>query len=240
METDRFSPMQRKPVVAFWAHMPQSARMLLLAALLALPGGSGCDGDSPLMTVKPPTASQPATVQDTFDAMRGWHRRGAYERLRRHIEPAGREGTIDLLVAVDELVAANRAALAAMQREFPGMDRRDYDLSFVLDNLDLFSREVEFVKVREHGDEAVVTAQVSRRLPLAEMIFIRHDGRWMYQSGREQPEIIEHLRAITRALGQITLLIRSGDLRAEQMPEEWRLRIQSRQEKIAQLAASIR
>ena len=78
--------------------------LFVMAATIGCRHGSGEGGG--------PSETPPDTVQATFQAMRDWYAQGAYARLRPHIDPAQRDNLIDLLVALDELLAANEAVLA--------------------------------------------------------------------------------------------------------------------------------
>jgi len=188
----------------------------------------------------------PTTVRDTFDRLRSWHAKGNYVAMRPYIAADGRVGLLDLLVAVDRLIAANNAALVAVAKACPTMDLRPFDLSIIQDNLDLFSRQIQWVSVDEQGDHAVVTAEVSGRLPLATMRFERQQGRWCYAPGAGDPTILTLIRQITRSLKQIELVVNttsqpsgklsekpSGKLSEEQIAEEYRIRILPKIRKMA-------
>jgi hypothetical protein len=148
--------------------------------------------------------------------------------MRPYIDAAGCEGTIDLLVAVDQLVAANAGFLSAVRRACPDMDVRSYDLAFTQDNLDLFSRRVDWVSVKEDGDCAVVTAEVSGRLPLREMLFRRQADRWVYVPGPEDRAVVVAIRQLARSLNQIELVALTRQPTDRQIDEEYRLRVLSK------------
>lgn len=181
-------------------------------------------------------ARKPATIHETFDQLRQWHGAGAYSAMRPYIDAAGCEGTIDLLVAVDQLVAANAGFLAAVQRACPGMDVRPYDLAFTQDNLELFSRRVDWVSVKEDGERAVVTAEVAGRLPLCEMRFQRQADRWVYVPGPEDQAVIVAIRQMARSLSQIELVALTRKPTDRQIYEEYRVRVLS---KIGKLKAPV-
>jgi hypothetical protein len=177
-------------------------------------------------------ARKPATIRETFDQLRQWHEAGAYSAMRPYIDAAGCEGTIDLLVAVDQLVAANAGFLAAVQRACPNMDVRPYDLAFTQDNLDLFSRRVDWVSIKEDGERAVVTAEVSGRLPLREIRFEWQADRWVYVPGPEDKTVIAAIRQMTRSLNQIELVASTRKPTDRQIHEEYRVRVLSKISKL--------
>lgn len=173
-------------------------------------------------------ATQPLTVQETFDQLRQWHQAGLYTAMRPYIDEESCEDTIDLLVAVDRLMAANHDFLAAIQRACPEMDVRPYDLSFTRDNLDLFSREVVWVGAKADSEDAVVTAAVSGRLPLREIRFRKQVDRWVYVPGPEDPAVIKAIRQMCRSLNQIELVALTKQPTDQQIQEEYRVRILSK------------
>lgn len=176
----------------------------------------------------------PVTVRETFDRLREWHSAGAYAALRPHIDPACREDVVDLLVAVDELLATNATVLARIRATCPGLDADRYDLGIIADNLDLFSRRVDLVKIEESRDRATVIAEVSGRLPLTRMPFRRVGDTWMYAPEAADPQIVVLVRALTRSLGQIDLVLCNRRLTPEQLAEEYRVRLLPKMEKITQ------
>jgi hypothetical protein len=105
------------------------------------------------------------------------------------------------------------------------MDLRPYDLSSAQDNLDLFSRRVDWVSVEEKGDAAVVTAEVSGRLPLVNIQFERQADRWVYVPGQENPAVIATIRQLARSLKQIELVAANRKQSDRQIDEEYRIRI---------------
>lgn len=153
-----------------------------------------------------------------------------------HLDPAGRDGIIDLLVAVDELMFANAAALEAVKRASPGIDVSPYDLSFVQDNLELFSRDVDLVDIRENAEQAEVTVQISGRLPLVRLRFERHEGVWQYLPGPENPEIVRAIRELAKTVQQIEAVVSRSSLTARQIDREYKLRLGRRLKRLAALA----
>jgi hypothetical protein len=181
----------------------------------------------------------PATAGETFTFLRECHRNRAYGAMRPHIHPSGREGVIDLLISVDELRLANSAVLAAMKRVCPEVETERYDLVGVIqDRLELFSREVELVDVREDGEKATLTVEISRRLPLERLEFEGYGGVWQYLPGPENLAVLQAIRQLSRTLHQIELALSSRDWTAEQIDREFRIRIRPRLRLLKQQAAT--
>lgn len=215
-----------------------AARRWILLGWFGVVAAAGCDDFNPLRIRSAPPAA-PASVEETFALLRESHRIGAYAILRSYIHPDGREGLIDLLVAADELTAANTAALAAAARACPGLDTSRYDLAAMIwNNLELFSREVELVQAEVDGDRAVLTVQIARRLPLRRLDFERHDGVWQYLSGSAEPEVTTLIRQRANRLRRIA---RSLDrpMTPEQVHNEFRYRLGVRSERSLLRAAAV-
>ena len=79
---------------------------------------SGCDRDaasqrgtsSESAAVSSESANAESELFDTYQKLRELYLQGAYGSLRPYIDPEYCEDVIDLLVVVDELLSANRAA----------------------------------------------------------------------------------------------------------------------------------
>jgi hypothetical protein len=180
---------------------------------------------------KPPEATR-RDVKEAFEWLRHCRRTGSYGAMGPHIHSSARDGIVDLLVAVDELMLANAAALSAMQQACPGIDVRPYDLQLIQNKLELFSRDVELVGVRQDGDSASVTVQIANQLPLVRLRFERHDGTWQYLPGAEDPNITQAIRQRTKKLRQIELVLSHSRLDPRQVDREYHIRMGARREQL--------
>ena len=75
---------------------------------------SGCErseapSDQPILS----SVDGPTSLRSTFDCLREWYVRGSYSVMRPYIDPTCRDDVIDLLIVVDELLAANAGARQA-------------------------------------------------------------------------------------------------------------------------------
>jgi hypothetical protein len=206
-----------------------SSGAMLASACLTMAVACAEDRPTDLQTRSP----KPKSVRETFDQLRKWHEAGAYSAMRPYIAESGREGLIELLVAVDQLVAANAGFLSAARQTCPDLDLRRYDLSFTQDALDLFSRRVDWVGVKESGDTATVTAEVSERLPLVEMSFKRQGDHWAYVPGTEHLAVIEVIRQMSRSLKQIEQVVSTHKTSDRQLEDEYRVRMLPKIRKIS-------
>jgi len=143
--------------------LAKTCHVAVLAGLIAFAACfPGCDRSDPFFSSDGPSQ---LSLRQTFDYLRQCRLAGDYSALRPHIDPGGRDGVVDLLVAVDELMLANTAALEAMKRSCPDVEVQPYDLSFFQNKLELLSRDVEWIEAASK-DRAEVVAQVGSRLPL--------------------------------------------------------------------------
>ena len=215
-----------------------------MAAGLAAAGYAGCR-DAETSDVSPYAAcvDPPATVRQTFNCLRAWHDAGAYGALRPYLDPDAGEEVVDLLVALDALMAANAGAQNAVRHASPDADAARLDLAYLEQYMGLFSRRTTFLRVIQKEEHTLVIAQVGDRLPLEEMRFRRHHvrgqpGRWVYVPGTTPPGLVQLIREITRALDQITLVFADArDVSPESVLREYQIRVAGKLRRYATLLA---
>jgi len=184
-----------------------------------------------------PGGVNPKTLQETVWAMRAWYQCGAYARLRPYIDPAENDHVIDMLLALDELMAANAGALAAIRAACPQADVSPFDLGYLRDWMDLFSRELAIVGEERTGDRAVVTAQVGNRVPLIRLHFAQRAGRWVYLPGPVPPEAVAAVRRLARSLDLFRLVVDSQrHVTVKWLEHEYHLRIRPKLEQLIRIA----
>ena len=209
-------------------HVVRMPIPLAAACILAWLSLSGCErGDAASDQPVPSCADGPATLRDTFDCLREWYALGSYTTMRAYIEPTRCDDVIDLLIVVDELLAANAGARQAIQEACPQINPALFDMSALQNEyLDLFSRDMEVVRLDESDGKGTVTVQVGNRLPLAHLRFQKRQGRWIYVPGETSPELVGRLREIARAWDRLTLVVSQRPHSPEEIMHEYRLRIQ--------------
>ncbi len=186
------------------------------------------------------TGTPPDSAQATFEAMRDWYAQGAYARLRPHIDPAQRDNLIDLLVALDELLAANEAVLAAIRAACPTADTAQFDLSYLRDWMELFSREARIVHKQEQDGRAVLTVQVGMRMPFERLEFEFRDGRWVYLPGRIPRETASAVRRLIVTLDRFRVTVASErPVTEDTLLQEYRIRVRPRLAQIVRTAREV-
>ncbi len=180
----------------------------------------------------------PLSLRQTYDRLRDWHAKHSYLAMLPHMDPDSRDEVIDLLMAMDELLAANAGAQLAISKACPGIEAERFDLAAQLaDSLELFSTHIEFISDRRDGDRGTVTVQIAGRVPLTHINFRRRAGHWVYLPGPVGRDLIPITRAITGALNRIALVVSAGPRTREEIEAEYRLRIGRKLKRIGQLTA---
>ena len=157
--------------------------------------------------------------------------------MRPYLDPAGRNDLIAFLMAVDQFDVANRAALAALHRACPDVEAMEFDLSAgVVNQVGLFSRDLEFVRAVEEGDRGTVTVQIARRVPLVELAFTRRDDRWLYACDDDLRDVTPLLREAATGLERLADLFAKGPRTPDQIRRAYRLRVAPSVQQIAELA----
>lgn len=180
----------------------------------------------------------PQTIEQTLTYLRQAHVEGAYQRLTAHLTPDARKPLVDLLIAIDEVLVANRGTQTAIKEACPQVDPRWFDVSFLADWLELFSDDLTVIRVDRQAGRGTVTAQVGDRMPLVYLNFERNQGRWVYQSGPIDAALIPLVRDVARALDQVTQSVASEThATPEAIQREFEVRLKPRLERIRALAA---
>lgn len=199
---------------------------LWLAAIVAALAIAACDRDGcSQWDASLPLEDAPLPLRETCDHLRELLARRAYLAMRPYIDPEHRDDVIDLLVAMDELLAANAAAQAAIRQACPEIDPRPFDMSAMVNQLELFSRDLQIVSLEEDGDRAWVVLLIADQVPYERAQFERRDGRWVYLPGPGARDLTSMTRAIAEALGRVAFVVSQGPHTPEQIQAEYRLRV---------------
>jgi hypothetical protein len=191
----------------------------------------GCDNGEQ----KEVGASAPDNVRRTFNRLRELHENKAYLEMEKWIEPGAANGVVDLLMAVDQLLAANEAAIETLRETCPRADINRFDLSELANCLGLFSRKIEVVNIRMGNNAATMNVQVADRLPLEQLVFVRYQDRWVYQPGRQLPELTPVIVRLADALNRLTEEMSGRALDREQVAELYRLHIGAKLKEVREL-----
>jgi hypothetical protein len=144
------------------------------------------------------------------------------------VHPDSSDDLIELMIAVDEMMTANTTAQVALGQYCPDVDPRPFDMSKLAYFLELFARDAAFTSETIHGDQAVVAVQVAGRLPLRNLEFCRHEGRWVYMPGGVDRELVQGIRDLAKGLTRFAGAIATGARTPQQLNSEFRYRVASR------------
>jgi hypothetical protein len=204
-----------------WTLAALAASLPISAALLG-----GCSGSSPAPQATA-RSSPPKTPRDTYDYLRSCYGRRAFGAMEPYVDAERFEEVANLLVAMDELLAANAAAQQAVRAVCPS-SAGVFDLAALGDNLDLFSQGAEYVETEQKGEEAVVRVQIKGQMPLSEIRFLQRDGRWTYLPGESVGGLVPKIRAIAQALNHVRAMVLIGPKTPENIRQEYRLLVAPR------------
>lgn len=188
--------------MVFSGRLTDMHRYLLLPVAIVLAGAVACSSEDE--AARPTRSAEvPHTLADTFHYLRACREDRAYLELGQYVAPESRDKTVALLQAMDALMVANEAALQIIQTNCPDIDLRQYDMSFLADLLDIFSRSAKLISSDHQGQQGTVTYEVDRRAAPAKAVFRKEGGHWVYVPGRQDEMMILHLREAADALVRV-------------------------------------
>jgi hypothetical protein len=210
--------------------MPFRRRRPILAVMLLLLAGAAGLTAYVLYEPPPPPSPGPRAVLEELIAARA---SGDQAAIAARVHPDQSAGLVRVVLAVDELLAANTRLMELVRSRIgPGL-AASIDQGHLADYLDILSRHVELLDERISGDEATVAFVVSGRLPTRRARLVRLDGQWRYDPGEDHPPALPAaLREMARGLRQVCTALESGQLdpaavreRPELLLEEVRRRL---------------
>ncbi len=214
------------------AHHLRVQVLVLVSSMVFLPAGCRRESDHG----QAGSSGVPSlSVAETFEQLRVLHEQRAYGGMRAYMPADQGEPVIDLLMAVDRLLAGNEAALAAIRKACPSFPVERYDLSPISDRLGLFSRNLRLVEVKENGEQATVTVQNGEQLPLQYLEFVRQGDHWLYQPGPPGPRIAPKLSEMTDALNRLARTVVEKPMNQEDIENEYRLNVRPLLRRIREL-----
>jgi len=161
---------------------------------------------------------------DLVDRLREYHRLRQYQRIEDHIAPDRRGDLIKLLAAVDRILVANEEVMRAIRRTCSPETSQKWDLSPIADNIGIFSEKTKTVDTIYEKDRALVHYQVGGTIPLRKAVFIRRNGRWLYQPD-SVPGLPELLDELAVALNILLPTLGGNAISLQEIDSEYRHRI---------------
>ncbi len=173
---------------------------------------------------KPPTAADlsPKQVVQQLHAHRS---QGRYRQMCTLLVEERRRPVEALVLAVDELVAAESGLQEAIRRAIgEGSATHFAQRQQVANIIGVLSRDVRVVREQIAGDEAEVTIQVAGRVPLEVVRLERRDGVWQVQTDEPISGLAETLRDLAAVTRRMAGEVERRAFTAEEINHELALR----------------
>lgn len=210
------------------------------AALVLVLLGCACLGIWDRRKADPPALGLAATAspKEVYEQLRKWRDSHSHGSMVPWVHPDSSDELVDLLIALDEMTTANTTVQVALDQYCPDIDPHQFDMSRIGYFLELFAQDAEFKREIIQGDQATVEIQVAGRLPLRDLKFARHEGRWVYMPGGVDRELVRGVRDLAKGLTRFAAAIAAGARTPEQLKSEFRYRVTSRLEVFLRQTAS--
>lgn len=189
---------------------------------------------------KGPSAGQAAagggqsTVQESFEVLRGLARSHSYVDLRQYIEPGGSETVIDLLMAIDELEAAEAGARQQIQRCCTGTDPAMFDAPDFSHLLPFAAPGLVVQRVSETGDSACV--EVASGGTCRRVEFVRQGRRWLYVPPAFPRDLPVAIRRLAGTIDRLSVALTATPKTPTQLAQHCRIFIEPKARHAIELA----
>jgi hypothetical protein len=147
---------------------------------------------------------------DTVRLLQSLHERRNYAAIAPLLVPERREGLIQLLKAVDEVLAANADLQKAAREKYCGPTLDSWDLSPMQNNLGPFSAQITLINQSFRGDGAVVTFQEGDNVPVAHAQFEWSTEGWQYRPEQTPAKMTTELLELAGVLRDLARAVEGG------------------------------
>jgi hypothetical protein len=207
-------------------NMPTAAaRFATTAFLLWLCVGTGCErspsspasaaGAAEVGTSSPHGAEENLSPLQTVRRVHELRLAGELVLLERYLVPEQRRAIIELIQSVDQLVLANHVLREAVTEHLGAATAQRFDRPQVANIIGVFSHDVEILGERIEGDEAVVTIQVARRLPLSQVELMRTATGWRIQTDPPIEGVAGEIRRLAQTMTDAARRVRLKKLTSD-------------------------
>ena len=152
------------------------------------------------------------------------HRSSQYEEMAKLIAPEGRQSTVDVIRAVDDVLSANAFLKKTAETQYRGPVVEARNLEPMANNLGLFSRDVTILSQRFVGETAYVTLQEGENVPLIHAEFVFQDGRWLYRPEKTPVGVARELVNLANILWDISSRI-NGEMSVNRFAQVFDMRV---------------
>ena len=236
------APLLRTRCCSVW-RVGQVKILLSLALLVGclIPGcerSPSAPPEAQVATFAPgPEALSPSDVVRRVNEYRCAGRRGLIEEC---IVPEQRTAVLELVQAIDQLLAANEGLRQAICTHLGTAQAASFDLSGMANYAGVLSRDVCVIDEQITGDRAEVTIQIAKRVPLDTVELVRRDGRWLIRTENPTPGVAAEVCKLARVLREGARALKDKHWTAEQLRSELSARQAPITRRIAALTAEAR
>jgi hypothetical protein len=206
------------------------------------PASPSASHDALPTPVSRPSAS-PQKIDAPADVVRRVHalrREGQLSRLEPWIVPEHRAAVLELLQAVDQVLAGNTSLIHAVGQRLGPAQAQMLDHSWFANATGVFSHDLEVLEEHIDGNQAVVMIQVAKQLPLDHVDLDLVEGRWLIRTDDPVPGLAEQYRKLAKAYRDVTRVVREQEMTLEEIQQELAARqapIQRRLQRLLEDAA---
>lgn len=177
----------------------------------------------------PPTVEPLSPIgQSPIEVVRALHEArwsGKHSAMQEHLVISQRNAVLDLVRAVDQLIAAENVLQDAVRKTVgEGSALRFHQRMQVANIIGPLSRDVEVVSELVEGTRAQVTFQVAGRVPLEQVKLVQEGGRWRVRTDEPIPGLADALRDLAGVTRRFAGEIPRGQLDAAKIERELALR----------------
>jgi len=208
---------------------------------------SGCER-SP-STDSTPAAAQVSTFapgletlspSDVVRHVNEYRRTGRRGLIADCIVPEQRTAVLELVQAIDQLLAANEGLRQAVCTQLGSAQASSFDLSGMANYTGVLSRDVRVIDEQITGEQAEVTIQVAKRVPLDTVQLVRRDGCWLIRTQNPVPGVAAEVCKLAQVLREGARALKDKQWTAAQLRSELSARQAPITRRIATLTAEAR
>lgn len=205
------------------------------------PAGAGAStsGDAPAVAVEVST-----TVRSPIETLRALHAArwsGRYSAMQELIVPEQRDAVVSLVLAVDQLIAAENNLQQTLRATIgEGSAQRYRQRTQVANIIGPLSRDVRWISEHLDGAHAVVMMQVADRIPLERVELTQSPTGWLVQTDKPIPGLAEALGELAAVTRRFAAEVQRNRFEATAIERELTLRQTPVLRRIAHLTAEAR
>jgi hypothetical protein len=191
--------------------------LLCMAVAVAVFGMHGCGGES---------STSPADPADVLRKMRQQYEAGRYRLIEPYIAAERRVQLVDTLIAVDQVLVANRRLQSVVTEHYGPGAALVWDLGELEYHVGPFSRNAQIIRSEKRGQKATVVIQIAERIPLQDIHFVQNkEGGWQYLPDQPIEGMPAGLRRLARKMDELSETLQGGEVTQNQFEQRYRTEV---------------